>query len=259
MSFKNQSCAEQIVTTVNNGDNVPVEDLESIRPITGRSLRYRGYVVQMMEETFMLNEGEELRRDVASLPGAVAVAAVNEKNEILLLRQYRHPTRLLMWEIPAGLLDNDGLSAEEIAAGADEAPFAVAVRELAEEADLRADTWHSLVDYFSSSGQCDEASRIYLARNLSEVPAHERHERTAEEAEAIFAWVPLEQAVALVLGGKIHNGMTAQAIMASYVASLNSFEGLRPAEDSWDFHPYRSGRRTRFSEGEYPTLEPKES
>ena len=116
-----------------------------------------------------------------------------------------------------------------------------------------------ILETVSSSGQCDEASRIYLARNLSEVPAHERHERTAEEAEAIFAWVPLEQAVALVLGGKIHNGMTAQAIMASYVASLNSFEGLRPAEDSWDFHPYRSGRRARFSEGEYPTLEPKEA
>ena len=38
-----------------------------------------------------------------------------------------------------------------------------------------------------------------------------------------------------------------------------TFEGLRPAEDSWDFHPYRSGRRTRFSEGEFPTIESKES
>ena len=65
-----------------------------------------------------------LTRDVIDMPGSVAVAAVNNWNEILLLRQYRHPVRMNLWEVPAGLLDITG-----------EDPLHAAQRELAEEAD----------------------------------------------------------------------------------------------------------------------------
>ena len=75
------------------------------------------------------------------MPGSVAVAAVNNWNEILLLRQYKHPVRMNLWEVPAGLLDITG-----------EDPLHAAQRELAEEADLGADRWHSLVDYYTTPG-----------------------------------------------------------------------------------------------------------
>ena len=96
-----------------------------------------------------------------------------------MLNQYRHPVRMNLWEVPAGLLDIDG-----------EDPLVAAQRELAEEADLQAGTWNALTDYFSSPGATSEAGRVYLARNLSELPAEERSERTEEEAEMTYRWVP---------------------------------------------------------------------
>ena len=113
------------------------------------------------------------------MPGAVAVAVLNDNNELLMLNQYRHPVRMNLWEVPAGLLDIDG-----------EDPLVAAQRELAEEADLQAETWNALTDYFSSPGATSEAGRVYLARNLSELPAEERSERTEEEAEMTYRWVP---------------------------------------------------------------------
>ena len=168
------------------------------------------------------------------MPGAVAVAVLNDNNELLMLNQYRHPVRMNLWEVPAGLLDIDG-----------EDPLGAAQRELAEEADLKASTWNALTDYFSSPGATSEAGRVYLARNLSELPAEERSERTDEESEMTYRWVPLADAVQLVLGGKIHNALAIQAVLATYAAAQNNFEGLRPAEGGWEFHPYMGQRREK--------------
>ena len=167
--------------------------------------------------------------------GAVAVATLDEHDRILLLNQYRHPVRMNLWEVPAGLLDIEG-----------EDPLAAAQRELAEEADLEAKTWHTLIDYYTTPGGADEAGRIYLARGLRRIPEGQRIPRGEEEAEITYRWVPLDAAVQLVLAGHIHNGLANQAIMAAYVASQVGFANLRSATDSWDFHPYLGGRRTRY-------------
>ena len=71
-------------------------------------------------------------------------------------RQYRHPVGMMLWELPAGLLDVDG-----------EPPLEAARRELAEEADLRRRRWDVLIDWFNSPGGTTEALRLYLARDLS--------------------------------------------------------------------------------------------
>ena len=139
-----------------------------------------------------------------------------------------------LWEVPAGLLDIDG-----------EDPLHAAQRELAEEADLQAASWHALTDYFSSPGATSEAGRVYLARDLSELPAEERIERTEEEAEMTYRWVPLQDAVQLVLDGKVHNALAIQAILATYAASARGFEGLREAAGGWEFHPYMGHRRQK--------------
>lgn len=221
-------------------DHSPVRegtaDSASLREITSRESKYRGYVVDVAVEKFLLTPtGPELTRDCVGMPGAVVIAALNDRDEILLVNQYRHPVRMNLWEVPGGLLDNAG-----------EDPLRAARRELAEEADLVAERWDTLVDYYSSPGITDEAGRIYLARQLSEVPAGERHQRRGEESEMIYRWVPLHYALELVLGGKVHNALTNQAIMACYIASQQGFAGLRNASESWDFHPYLGGRRSAF-------------
>ena len=60
-----------------------------------------------------------------------------------------------------------------------------------------------------------------------------------------YRWVPLTEAVQLVLGGKVHNALAIQAVLATYAAAQNNFEGLRPAEGGWEFHPYMGKRREK--------------
>jgi|GEM_PF-178951 len=151
-------------------NNQQIIDAPSERTIRTRTVKYSGYVIETTVEEYELNENTVLTRDVVEMPGAVAVAVLNDSNELLMLNQYRHPVRMNLWEVPAGLLDIDG-----------EDPLVAAQRELAEEADLQADTWNALTDYFSSPGATSEAGRVYLARNLSELPAEEHSERTDEE------------------------------------------------------------------------------
>ena len=67
------------------------------------------------------------QRDVVEHPGAVAIVALDDDGQVLLIRQYRHPVGHLLWEIPAGLRDVAG-----------EPPRATAERELLEEAGYRA-------------------------------------------------------------------------------------------------------------------------
>ncbi|MFC2536197.1 MAG: NUDIX domain-containing protein, partial [Rothia dentocariosa] len=159
-----------------------VIDAPSTREILSREVQYSGYVLQAAVEHYDLDgQGTTLTRDVIDMPGSVAVAALNNWNEILLLRQYRHPVRMNLWEVPAGLLDITG-----------EDPLYAAQRELAEETDLGAHRWRSLVDYYTTPGAASEAGRIYLAQDLYEIPEADRIVRRDEEAEITYRWVPLE-------------------------------------------------------------------
>ena len=195
-----------------NPEYADIVDTPSLREVTSREHKYCGHVLDVTVEKYLLSpHGPELTRDVVGMPGAVAVATLDEHDRILLLD-----------------------------------PLAAAQRELAEEADLEAKTWHTLIDYYTTPGGADEAGRIYLARGLRRIPEGQRIPRGEEEAEITYRWVPLDAAVQLVLAGHIHNGLANQAIMAAYVASQVGFANLRSATDSWDFHPYLGGRRTRY-------------
>ncbi|GAC1484884.1 MAG: NUDIX hydrolase [Pseudarthrobacter sp.] len=204
-----------------------VSDAPSPRRLLSTEKVYEGRIWDVVSDSFQLSEtGEALTRDYIDHPGAVAVLPMNDAGEVLLIRQYRHPVGMDLWEIPAGLLDVEG---EDFVVGA--------ARELAEEADLAAATWNVLADFFNSPGSSSEAIRIYLARGLSEVPHHERHERTDEEAEIQFHWITLDEAVASVLAGRLHNPSAVVGILAAAAARADDFAGLRPGDAPWPAHP----------------------
>ncbi|MDN5654225.1 MAG: NUDIX hydrolase, partial [Kocuria sp.] len=118
------------------------QDRVNPRKLISRETAFEGQIFDVVRETFALTEGgDELFRDYMRHPGAVAIAALNENNEILLINQYRQPVEMNMWEIPAGLLDVEG-----------ESPLAAAQRELAEETDRKASTWHTLAEFNNSPG-----------------------------------------------------------------------------------------------------------
>ena len=152
-------------------------------------------------------------------PGAVAIVALDDAGQVLLIRQYRHPAGHLLWEIPAGLRDVPGEPAR-----------ATGERELREETGYAARTWHVLTDCYTSPGISTERVTVFLARDLTEVPDPERGPPLRhEEAHLQPAWVPLDRAVQLFLAGELHNGVTAVGILAAYAARRGGFAALREA------------------------------
>lgn len=171
-------------------------------------------------------DGQTVPRDVVEHPGAVGIIALDESDRVLLLQQYRHPPGRLLWEPPAGLLDEPG-----------ESPHETAVRELYEEAGYRAARWDVLIDGFTSPGMTDEAIRLYLARELSEVAAEDRHVGEHEEADMPLSWVPLDDAVAAIMAGRVHNPLAIMGILAAAHARAGGWSALRAVDAPWPERP----------------------
>jgi 8-oxo-dGTP pyrophosphatase MutT (NUDIX family) len=166
--------------------------------------------------------GQRVKRDIVIHPGAVAVLVLNEREEVLLIRQYRQALGMFLFETPAGLLD---IPAED--------PLAAAQRELAEEAGVRAENWKTLVDFYNSPGGSSEAIRIYLARDVSELPNGRMVTGEAEEMDLPSVWVPLAQAVDLVLAGELGNPTAVVGILAAWAWRSDSHRVLREADAPW--------------------------
>lgn len=188
--------------------------LESIERFEGRIWSIRSDTVDFA--------GHHAIRDVQQHLGAVAVIAIDAQDRVLLIRQYRHPVAMALFEPPAGLLDVAG-----------ETPHATAVRELAEESGFEAATWHVLVDFFTSPGGSSEVIRVYLARNLREIDEGRPHTGEAEEAYLPRTWVDLDEAKDLVLTGRIGSPTAVCGILAAWASRSGGWASIRPVDDAW--------------------------
>ena len=162
--------------------------------------------------------GNTARREVVEHYGAVAVLAIDDHDNVVMVYQYRHPVGRRLWELPAGLLDMGS-----------EPPHVTAARELKEEAGLSAQNWRVLVDLVSAPGFSDESVRVYLATGLSDVGRPEAHD---EEADLAVRWFPLDEAVRMTLRGEIVNAIAVSGILAAHTAR-GGFDSLRPADAGW--------------------------
>ena len=193
-----------------------LHDLQHPVEIVRSETVFRGHVWDIRQDTFLYG-GEELTREFVAHTGAVAVLALDEKERVLLIRQYRHPIGERDWEIPAGLLDIAG-----------EDPLGAAQRELAEEVDLEATDWHILSDIRTSPGGNSEIVRIYLARGVTATA--EAFARTEEEVDIEKRWVPLDEAVDAFLARDVQNSILGNAVLAAYVSRAKGWVTLGPAE-----------------------------
>jgi ADP-ribose pyrophosphatase len=199
---------------------VNIKDTPEAWPVVSSSEQFHGRLVTVRADKVRMPGSNVAEREVVLHPGAVAILALDDAGQVLLIRQYRHPVGRLLWEIPAGLRDVTG-----------ESPWNAARRELLEEAGYRARDWRVLADYYSSPGFTTERLRIFLARELEFVPPAERDfVPQDEEAQLVPAWLPLDEAVRKVLAGDLHNGATALGILASYAARSEGLDRLRPAD-----------------------------
>ena len=191
--------------------------------------RFRGRVITVVSDEVVMPDGETVVRDIVRHPGAVGVVALDADDRVLLVQQYRHAARRMLWEPPAGLLDVP-----------DERADLTAARELYEEAGYRAARWDVLADYYTTPGMCDEVLRLFLARDLTPVDDHERYVGAHEEADMPLAWVPLDEAVALVLGGHLHNPTAVVGVLAAAAARAAGWASLRSVDVPWPERPAHS-------------------
>lgn len=116
---------------------------------------FEGRIITVHEDEVLLPNGNTASREVVEHPGGVAVVAVDEADNVYMVRQFRYPFQKVLLEIPAGKL-NYG-----------EDPFTCGVRELKEETGLIAERFDFLGSFMVSPGFCGEKIYIYLARGLS--------------------------------------------------------------------------------------------
>ncbi|OKL50076.1 NUDIX domain-containing protein [Boudabousia marimammalium] len=213
--------------------NIPVLEASQLvderiaKPVENTTDIWQGRFFSLHEDQVRLTEGSEpVSREYVKHPGAVAVVplrVVDGREQVLMIKQYRHPVRVSLWEYPAGLLDVAG-----------EDYLQAAQRELAEETDLHANQWDVLVDYFATPGGHTESLRIFLARDLEEIPEAEKtFERDEEEALFEWAWVDLDDAAAAVAAGKLHNPSAVTGTLVTYYSREKGWSTLRPAESRW--------------------------
>lgn len=210
-----------------DGPDEVADDLTAA-PVVDTEVVWSGRIFDVVKETFELPHGARPTREFVAHDGAVAVVALDEQERVLVIQQYRHPIGASEWELPAGLLDVAG-----------ESPLTGARRELAEEADITARTWHVLADHRSSPGFTDEALRIYLARGIGVVPKDKRFAREDEELDMPTRWVPLDALHEAVLSGAVQNPVLMIGILTAHASRARGWDTLRPADAPWPTRPTR--------------------
>lgn len=173
--------------------------------VTESLTAYSGSIFDVVDDNFVLSStGASMRRQYLRHDDAVAIVATRPGplgEEVVLIRQYRHPVKRMMWEIPAGLVDQPG-----------EDPRQAGERELIEETDLVAGSLEPLLRLHSSPGCLNEMIEIFHATDISSAPVS--FPRTDEEAEIEVRWFPVKEVAAAVLGGRLTSPTLVAGILA---------------------------------------------
>ena len=183
-------------------NNSPISDQNGLADSAVKNTRvaFAGKIWNVVAKTFEF-QGEELTREYIAHPGAVAVLAINENDEVLLIKQYRAPVNQYLYEMPAGLRDAE-----------DESDIESAKRELSEEADYQADTWTHLHSFYTTPGSSSEVIEIFLAQDLS--PTGHSFDRTSEEKGMVPIWVPFTEVLDSVMQSKTKSPTLVVAVLA---------------------------------------------
>jgi len=136
-------------------------------------------------------DGQTYVREVVRHNGGAGVVACFADGSVALVRQYRHPTRSYVLELPAGRIE------------AGEGPDVCAARELEEELGVVAGRMELLSEFYTTPGFCAERLWVYLATDLRETA------RRHEEDEIIeVVRLPFARALGMVASGEIEDAKT---------------------------------------------------
>ena len=160
------------------------------------TLRFNGKMIKLYVDEVKLPNSHTSTREVVRHPGASAVLVVDKKGFLILERQYRYPIDKILWEIPAGKLDNN------------EEPFKCAKRELKEETGLIAKKWEELGYIYTTPGFSDEKIYLFFASDL------EKGEQNLDEDEFVeIEYFSKEEVEKMINGNDIVDSKTIAAFL----------------------------------------------
>jgi ADP-ribose pyrophosphatase len=160
-----------------------------------RRVLHSGRVGTFGLESVVLPNGAAVELEIIRHPGASAVVPLHADGSVTLIRQYRHAAGGMIWEVPAGKLEPS------------EPPALCASRELEEEAGVRCSQLRLLTTIHTTPGFTDEVIHLFVATELSEVPARPESDEVIERHR-----LPGSEVLAMVRRGEITDGKTICAL-----------------------------------------------
>lgn len=157
---------------------------------------FKGRIITLKNDEVLLPDESKASREFVEHPGGVCVVPLTDKNEVLMVKQFRYPYKEIVLEIPAGKKDPG------------EDPFTTGKRELKEETGATAEDYIDLGQLYPSPGYCGEIIWMYGAKGLSFGEVNPDEDEFLEVEK-----VPLQKAVEMIINGEIKDAKTQAAIL----------------------------------------------
>ncbi len=161
------------------------------------STAFEGKIVSIEKHTVQFDDGKTAYREIARHCGGVGILAIDEMDQLFLVKQYRKPYEEFLLEIPAGKLELG------------EEPLMCAERELLEETGTSAAKFEKLSEIYPSPGFLDERLFIFKAYDFQDTGTQNLD--MDEHLEVLK--VPFREAVAMVQRMEIKDAKTVAAIL----------------------------------------------
>ena len=179
--------------------SITAEDIQHLEEKTIESKEtYKCSAFSVNSDRLLLPDGKQRTREIINRQGASCIAALTPKNELIFIKQYRHPYKKVLFELPAGKLDGNE-------------PLECAIRELEEETGIIGKNFSSLGEVYPTVGFLNEV--IYLfSCEIGEVVSQKLNE--GEFVKVIR--IPLQKAYEMVINGEIKDAKTQIAVLKLY-------------------------------------------
>lgn len=157
---------------------------------------FKGAVFDVERDSLREENGMEIIREVVRHPGGAGALPLFDDGRVALVKQYRHPARRELLEIPAGKIE-DG-----------ETPETCAAREVEQEIGFRAGRIEKLAEFYSTPGFCEEKLHVYLATHLTPSSQALDHDEWVE-----VVYLPFAEAAQMAERGGIEDSKTIIALL----------------------------------------------